>query len=228
MNRIKAITAQAFALAALLLTASCSDDSDGQSIAVYQNVVTFTGNQPEGARFEYQEADDSPTVMLGVAGHVNEEKVKPGTRLLMVYSLPDGYDYGRDCMNVVLRGLQTIYTATITPLPHTDAVAANAPIYLNTIYRTGHYVNVTASMPALAGRTYSLVADESTLNGPDVEAYLTSATEEDKPMFNENQTLSVDISPVWDLEQTKSLTIHVNNTNNKYLTSVTFTKTINN
>lgn len=227
MNRIKLLSIRALVCAALL-AASCSDDNDGNSIAVYQNVVTFTGNQPEGARFEFQEADDSPAVVLGVSGHVNEEKVKPGTRLLMIYSLPEGYSYGHDCMNVVLRGLQTIYTATITPLPHTEAVAANAPIYLNTIYRTGHYINVTASMPALTGRSYTLAADETTLGTSNVEAYLTTSTEEEKPMFNENQTLSIDISPVWEMAQTKNLTIHINNINNKYLTSVTFSKTINN
>lgn len=222
MNALKGITA--ITATTLALVASSCSDNDEPSLSVFQNIVTYMGNSSDGARFEFQEADDSPIVSLGVKARVKEDKVKPGERLLMLYSLPSGFSYGQNCSEVKLLGLQSVYTDTITPLPHSDAITKKNPIYISTIYRSGHYLNITAKMPATANRTYSLVADDSTLDDGDVHAYLTSDSDDDKPTFNETQTASIDISPVWSMPQTKSLTVHFNNTNNKYLTSVTFTK----
>lgn len=213
------------ALAALLPMAlmACEEDHSGPTHRVYQNVVTFTGNSDSGARFDYQEIDDSPVVTLGVNGRLKESEVKPGTRLLMTYSLPDGFDYGDDCSEVILRGLQTIYTDTITPLPAAE-IPAPAPIYLNTIYRTGRHINLTASMPQVKGRKYRLLADKATLSADTAIVYLTTTVEEDEPSYNSTQVCSVNIEPVWNLPQLKAMKIMVNNTNNPYRTAFTFTK----
>ncbi len=208
----------------MLATTSCRDDHDGPTYAIFQNIVTFAGNSETTANFEYQESDDSPMVFLGVKGNLTDERVKKGTRLLLTYSLPEGFDYGQNCNDVILRGIQTIYTDTVTPLPSPDAIAFNAPIGLKTMTRSGSYINFTATMPQIAGRDYSLAADEATVGSSTVSMYLTTTVKEDKPTYNSIQTGSIDISPVWNLPTTRAIEINVNNTYNPNYTKFTFSK----
>lgn len=208
----------------LSLLYSCSDSSDDQTITIYQNIVTFAGNGPVTANFSYQKINDSPTVTLGVRGSLNDERVSEGTRLLMTYSLPDDAIYGEDCFDVRLRGLQTIYTDTVAPLPYSEIETLIKPIHLLTIYRTGEYINFTALMPELSGRRYILRADKETLSDDTVRTYLTTTVDEDKPSFNSTQTGSVDISPLWQLPEIKAVAIEVDNSNNPNRKKFTFVK----
>lgn len=203
---------------------SCSEDETDFNVAIYQNVVTFIGNGPATANFTYREIDDSPLVTLCVRGSLDTTRVHAGSRLLMTYSLPDGIANGADCYDVTLRGLQTIYTDTVSIVPAEEASAANAPIYLSTLYRTGHYLNLYCSMPALSGRKYFLMADESTLDSDTASLYLSTRVKESIPSYNATQVASIDISPVWDRPGVRAVAVRVNNTNNPYRTIFTFTK----
>lgn len=207
-----------------IATTSCSDSHDGPTIAIYSDIVTFMGNQGEGSLYEFQQLDDSPVVQLGIAGKLDEEKVAPGTRLLMTYSLPDGANYGQSCYNVQLRGLSTVYTDTVSlssPLP------SPAPIYLSTIFRSGHYINFTTSMPQIPGRKYRLIADPSSLATDTARLILTTEVPEETPSYKSTQTASASIEPVWSLPGIKAVTVTVNNTNNSYKTKFTFKKQSN-
>ncbi len=217
---LKILAATILCLAAL----SCKDSHDGPTIAIYQNIVTFTGNVSNTVVFEYQEMDDSPIVRLTVPGQISTDNVPAGSRLLLTYSLPDDVAYGEDCSNITLRGLQTIYGGTVTTLPHSSASQYNQPINLITIFRTGHYINFTTMMPALDGREYTLAAAEESIATGNVEMYLTTSTQSTASSYNTRQVGSIDISPVWDLSDVKSITIHVNNTQNPNSTEFTFTK----
>lgn len=207
-----------------LLASACRDSHDGPTLSVFQNIVTFTGNGAQTANFEYQEEGDSPLVRLGVKGNLKEDEVKPGTRLLMTYSLPDDVEYGEDCQDVILRGLQTIYNATVTPLPYSDAAACNSPVGLVTIYRTGVFINFTALMPQLPGRRYILAADIASLDTPEAHLYLSTEVEKDEPAYNSTQIGSIDISSVWDRPGITSVCVHVNNPRNPNMTEFVFFK----
>lgn len=208
----------------MALLSSCKDSHDGPTIDVYQNIVTFTANSGASAIFEYQELNDSPVIRLGIRGNIDTEKYPAGTRMLMTYSLPDGIDYGENCNEVQLRGLQTVYSGKVTPLPYPGIQPLIKPVRLITIYRTGHYINFTANMPALDKRTYSLYADESTVGSPDVRLYLTTAVDAESPTYNATQTGSIDISDVWNATSTRSVTVTVDNSENPYRTEFTFSK----
>lgn len=207
------------------LLAACSDSADGPSIAIYRNIVTFAGNGPVTANFTFREIDDSPLVTLGVRGSLNDERIPAGTRLLMTYSLPDDKTYGEDCFDVRLRGLQTIYTDTIAPLPYSEIEQLKKPVRLTTIYRTGEFINLTASMPELSGRKYFLRADEATLDADTVRVYLSTSVPEEKPSYNSTQTVSVDISPIWDIPTLRAISVEVENSNNPNRTKFIFPKT---
>ncbi|MCM1400462.1 MAG: hypothetical protein NC189_00445 [Bacteroides sp.] len=211
------------ALTVLLASGACSDSSsDGPTLSLYTNIVTFKCNDTGKAVFEFQEINDSPVVRLETIGMVNESQAPPGTRLLMAYSLPEGVAYGTDCTDIQVRALQTIFTDTVSALP--SPIAKPAPIYLITLYRTGNYLNFTASMPHLPSRKYFITAEQESLDTDTAQLYLSTRVPEEKPTFNSTQTGSVDISPVWNLPGVKAVKVHVNNTNNVYRTSFIFPK----
>lgn len=210
-----------------LAASSCTDSTDGPTIAIYSNIVTFAGNQGEGSLYQYQQLDDSPVVELGIAGKLDEEKVAPGTRLLMTYSLPDGARYGESCYNVQLRGLQTVYTDTVSVSSPQQPLPSPAPIYLTTLYRSGHYLNFTTSMPQIAGRKYRFVADHNSLTTDTARLILTTEVPEETPAYKSTQTGSASIEPVWTLPGIKAVTVTVNNTNNSYKTKFIFPKQSN-
>ena len=207
------------------MLAACTDSADGPSVAIYRNIVTFDGNGPATANFSFREIDDSPLVTLGVRGSLNDERIPAGTRLLMTYTLPDDKTYGEDCFDVSLRGLQMIYTDTIAPLPYSEIESLKKTIRLTTIYRTGQFINLTASMPALSGRKCLRRADQATLDTDTVRAYLSTSVPEEKPSYNSTQTVSVDISPIWELPTLRAISVEVENTNNPNRTKFIFPKT---
>lgn len=212
------------AAALLALLSSCKDSHDGPTVDIYQNLVTFTGNSGGSAMFEYQELNDSPIVRLGIRGNIDAEKYPAGTRMLMTYSLPAGTGYGDNCNEVELRGLSTVYSGQVTALPYSQIEPLIKPVALITIYRTGHYINFTTSMPKLEKRSYSIYADRSTVGSPEVKLYLTTATVDETPTFDSTQTGSIDISEVWDAATTRSVIISVDNSENPYRKEFTFSK----
>ena len=205
--------------------ASCSDSSDEPGVSMFQNIVTFTGNGATAAYFEYQEYEDSPAVTLAVRGPLNEKKVALGTRLLMTYSLPADVKYGEDCSDVTLRGLQTIYTDTATTVDHATALAAQAPIYVTTLYRSGPYINLYCYMPSLPSRKYFIVADESSIGADTVKMYLSTRVPEESPTYNSTQVASIHLGELWTKSPTGQIfSLEVNNTNNVYRRRFNFTK----
>lgn len=223
MTRLSSKILLAAALIMALLS-SCKDSHDGPTIDIYQNLVTFITNSGNTAIFEYQELNDSPVIRLGIKGNIDAEKYPAGTRMLMTYSLPEGTSYGESCPEVQLRGLQTVYSGSVTPLPYSQIEPLIKPVRLITIYRTGHYFNFTTNMPDLSKRSYSIYADRSTIGTSDVKLYLTTAVDTETPTYNSNQTGSIDISEVWNASTTRSVTVKVDNTENPYRTEFTFSK----
>lgn len=223
MNRLSSTILMSAAVI-LTLLASCKDSHDGPTIDIYQNIVTFTANSGNTAVFEYQELNDSPVIRLGIKGNIDTEKYPAGTRMLMTYSLPEGISYGENCQEVQLRGLQTVYSGSVTPLPYPQIQPLVKPIRLITIFRTGHHINFTTNMPELAKRKYDIYADISTIGSPDVKLYLTTSTEDETPTFNSTQTGSVDISEVWNASTTRSVIVCIDNSENPYRTEFTFSK----
>lgn len=212
----------AFLLCCLL--GGCKDSHDGPTLAVFQNIVTFTGNGAHTANFEYQEINDSPIVRLSVSGQLNEKEVTPGTRLLMTYSLPDDVKYGQDCADVILRGLQKIYTGVVAPLPSPTDVAHLSPVGILSFYRSGGFINFTALMPEVEGRRYAIAADAATLPQERVHLYFFTFVDDEQPTYNSTQVGSIDISSIWNRPNVKSVVIHVNNTQNPNISEFTFTK----
>ncbi len=210
-----------------MLAASCRDEPDNPEagVAVYQNIVTYVGDNGTHSVLQYRQVNDSPVVTLTLQGLIDSRKAPAGTRLLVTYQLPSGSPYGTDA-DINATSLQMIYNATVqTDASSLPDMEQTQGIYVTTLYRSGRYLNLMAQMPATDGhRKFRLIADPATLQSPVPELYLTTEADS-QGGYNRKAIASLDMAPVWNLPGCQGVKIHVRNTNNKYLRTFTFTKT---
>lgn len=206
---------------------ACRDEPERpeDGVAIYQNIATYTGDDNAGhSQLQYQEVNDSPIVTLTLQGRLNQEQVKPGTRLMVTYTLPAGVAYGTST-NIEARSLNVIYNGEVktdaTALPSLEETEG---IYVMTLYRSGSYLNLMAQLPASSGkREFELVADAATLGDEIPQLYLTTQAENEQG-FNRKTVASLNMAPVWELPSCKGVEVHVKNTNNTYQQKLIFLK----
>lgn len=214
-------------IALLLLSITGCSDEPGNNVKYYQNIVTFKDNENGFIVMTYRAIDDSPLVTLRAEGQINTSQVAPGTRLVCSYTLPAGTAYGTDA-TIKVASLSMAKRATLeeaesaADIPYTDN-----GIYVQTLFRTGEYINLTCQQEVNQTRHFYITLDKSTTNDPEPTVYLTTATEKEQPAANGLYVASFDFTPLWSLPGVKGVKIVVNNTNNKYLKEFTFTKPSN-
>lgn len=223
---MKSIIRHIFIVLLGLSIAGCSDEP-GENVKYYQNIVTFTDNVDGYIVMTYRAFDDSPLVTLRAKGQLNTSQVARGTRLVCNYTLPAGIDYGTDAtidvvsMSLTMRApLEEAESAD--EIPYTDN-----GIYVQTLFRTGEYINLTCQQEINQTRRFYITLDKSTVSEPEPTVYLTTATETEQPAANGLYVASFDFSALWSLPGVEGVKIVVNNTNNKYLKEFTFTKPSN-
>lgn len=212
---------------AMCLLSGCRDEPDRpeDGVAIYQNIATYAGDDNGGhSQLQYQEVNDSPIVTLTLQGRLDQEQVKPGTRLLVTYTLPAGTAYGTST-SIEAKSLNVIYNGEVktdgTALPSLEDTEG---IYVMTLYRSGKYLNLMAQLPATSGkRVFELVADAATLGDEIPQLYLTTKAENEQG-FNRKTVASLNLGPVWDLPTCKGVEVHVKNTNNSYQQTLMFLK----
>ena len=90
---MKLFKAVILSLIAIVAT-SCGDSGPySDKIALY-DIVTFDGQTDQGAKFSFQQVDDSPVIELLAPGVVfDEQKVRKNQRLLIGYYPVSGNAY---------------------------------------------------------------------------------------------------------------------------------------
>lgn len=222
----KYITILILAAVTAISMQSCLDSgSDGPSVNIYQNIVTFTGSSDGRSNFLFQELNDSPEVSLYANVTIKGDGAVPGCRMLIAYTLDENRVYG-ESGPINLRQAALVYESTVTEVPADEAKAANAPIPLLTMYRTGKYINLQARLATAEGRTFRIVADESTVDTDMPHLYITTEVPDGSiPGYDATVTASLSIAPIWDRPSVRGVKIHVNNTNNIYHQEFEFLKT---
>lgn len=229
MNRLLHTAALLIAGVLTALTYSCREEgepTDDSMVAYYQNIVSYAGNHGPQFHMTYCEIDDSPEVTLIADGNLDSRSVPLGTRLVISYSLPHGRVYG-ESGTINLTGISLARTATIDPLPAAELPSTLQPVYVTSLYRSSHYINLVCSLEMNAGLEFLLYADETTLAPGSTEAHLylsTRAPALSSPAHNATYAASFDISPCWDNPEIRTVVLHVNNSNNIYRPEFTFTK----
>jgi|GEM_PF-5698654 lipoprotein len=212
--------------AAVALT-SCDND-DPEQITYYQDFVSYRGLNAGVTTLDFRRLDDSPLITYTANTTISDptgQHPKDGQRLVIVYSLGrPGMTYG-ESGTIDLYQVYSCFQDPIVRLPSAQAVECNAPIYVNTMVRSGHYINIEGLLPYSPKRTITLVLDEGTAAGPVAELYLTTAIPEGQQTGGDAYVAaSFDINSLWANPSVSAVKVHVNNSNNSYYDTVTFTK----
>lgn len=212
------------AIAAITMQSCMDSGSDGPTFNVYQNVVTFTGSSDGRSNFLFQELNDSPEVSLYANVSIKGDGAVPGCRMLIGYTLDENRVYG-ESGPINLRQAALVYESTVATVPADEAKAANAPIPVLTMFRTGKYINLQARLTTAEGRTFRILADESTVDTDMPHLYITTDVPEGvAPGYEVTATASLSIAPIWDKPSVRGVKIHVNNTGNIYHQEFEFLK----
>lgn len=200
-------------LLAFTLPVSCSDDEPYSSAAELADIVTYKEASSAGAVFTLQQYDDSPLITLVAQGRNIDSKYTPGCRMLISYYPANGEPYSSG--NITLTGMAAINndvlkTGSMEDIGSWDADA----IYLNSIWRTGCYINIYFRVDQSSEkRRFMLVMDEATCEDEVPQLYLVHDMLGQPDNFTRRAYASFDISAVWDNPQCQGVTIHLNDSN---------------
>lgn len=199
-------------LGAFMLLAACSD-SEPSDAAFLSDIVTVETTGPDGTRFTFRRYDDSPLILLDDPEvTVKEEFV--GKRVLLRYYPSSGEPYVSGAIRAV--GLTAINndTAVVRPVERYDWNAD--AVYLNSIWRSGPYINVNLRATYSPDpRYFSLMVDSLTLTDPVPQLYLVHNLLGAHDNYMSQVYASFDISNVWSRPACLGIDIHVNDSNLK-------------
>lgn len=197
-----------------LSLASCSTDGgDYAEQAFLSDIVTVESTGKTGSRFTFRRYGDSPLITLDDPG-LTLKKEYVGTRVLLRYYPESGIPYTDSEIRAV--GLTAINndTTVIRPVERYDWNAD--AVFLNSIWRSGNYINVRMrAVYSDSPRYFSLMVDSLTLTDPVPQVYLVHNTLGAPDNYMREVYASFDISNVWDRPGCRSIEVHVNDSNLK-------------
>lgn len=213
MKLSKLMAIAAVLVAAIGLTA-CNDDNDHNQI-YFANIVTYQSSSAGYVNFSFQEMNDAQPIIIRAQVQMPAD-VLPGQRVFIQFTtdangLTDG-------MVVTLNQCVSIPNVKATvndPIP--DNWQNISSIYLQTIFRSGNWINLAALVPNNPQQsvTPKLLVDPATINSEYPEAYMIfeNLTTEIGAVNNATFIATYDIADVWNLSTCAGIKIHVNNTN---------------
>lgn len=191
---------------------SCSDEEYNDR-ALLSEIVTVAENSQSSAEFRFQRYNDSPVIILTAKGiNVNDDLI--GKRVLLRYYPISGN--ATSSGEIEIAALSTINCDT-TRVAAIDTIAWDeTPIYLNSIWRSGEYINlhlrvIYSNQP----RLFNITVDSSTIDNPVPQLYLCHNTFSAPDNYNFETYASYDISKIWSRPTCSGIEIHVNDTNLK-------------
>ncbi len=205
-------TIASFMAALMAVTMSSCSDEEYSTEMMLSDIVTVTsvGND---TRFEFQRYDDSPLIKL-TAGNVDFPEKIVNNRVLLRYYPESGEPYTSGAVKVVGLTLINNDTTRIRPIEKYNWTAT--PVYLNSIWRTGNYLNLRMKVEySEKPRQFGLVVDSLTLKNPQPEVYLVHDKQGQPENYMMETYASFDMTNVWSLPTCQSIKVHVNDTNLK-------------
>lgn len=205
---------QLFTLLSIMTVAICScSDDDYNDRALLSEIVTATRNTPDGIEFQYRRYGDSPLITLTADGFsVKDEFI--GKRMLLRYYNKSEIETSPRKIEIAALSAINNDTARIADI---DTIAWNAtPIYLNSIWRSGQYINVHLKvMYSATARLFNLTADSATIDSDIPQLYMCHNTFSAPDNYMFETYSSYDISNIWNRPTCKGIDIHVNDSNLK-------------
>ncbi len=190
---------------------SCSDE-DYNDRALLSEIVTVAKNTSEGAEFEFIRYDDSPAIMLIARGiNVNDEII--GRRMLLRYYNVEE-NTSASSREIEIAALSVINNDTVH-VAGIDTIAWNAtPIYLNSIWRTGQYINIHLRVVYTeTARLFNLTVDSATIDNAVPQLYMCHDIFDAPDNYMFETYGSYDISKIWNRPTCSGIDIHINDSN---------------
>ncbi len=235
MKQLRNLTMAALlALSTITVTSCVSNDNGGPdtngkftALVTYDYSVpaTESGNTATAYYTYYGLNDAQPVIML--AKYDMPSSIKKGQRCVIGFN-PADYSNPLAGGPVTVTRCLGISTTTVETAPTATAQAANAPINLlytsgqPALSRTGNYINIEAYMPYVEDRTFTIVADEATVNTAMPDLYLTTTASQPTQGITNATLGSIDIQSVWRRPDVQGVRIHINNSNPNYPEQKTF------
>lgn len=216
--KIQKILSALFLACVAIGFSACNSDDDEQQMQV-TNIVTYLGTNTAGQiMLEYQEMNDAPSVTI-VSNASLTSNVTIGTRLLIAFSLPVGTELKNGTVvDLYSAAIVPTLTPTVGPVP-----VDKGQLYVQTLFRSGTWLNMQALIPGTTDTKLSVVVDESSLNTSTVQMYLIM-TGDTGGVSSSTSFASIDIKEYWENSSYRSIELHVNNTNNSGSSTFTFNK----
>lgn len=220
---MKSIKTLLTAIAVMVMTTACNDseNSDPNSSTLFNSLVTYdmTMSDEKGdvlkdiAYFTFYTDDNrSNPISYFSTGMTKKIDAEPGSRMIIAYYLAGGQAFGQSGQ-ISLVTYRTVPGGTVEIKPTAEAEAANAPMQIVWINRTGNYINLTARLMNNPDRTFTMIADQATVGQSIVDMYVTTATPStgDTGIIGE-ATASFNMESIWRNANTEKVRIHINNT----------------
>lgn len=198
-------------LSAATMLCACSDDDYNDRIMLSDLVSIQASDASTGTTFTFQRYDDSPVITL-VDPKLNIQEELVGHRALLYYYPENGQAY--ESGNISTTGLNIVNsdTAVVRPIARYDWNAS--PVYLNSIWRSGKYLNFRMRLDySDKPRHFGLVVDSLTLTDPEPQLYLVHNLNGAPENFLRECYASFDISKIWQQPTCESITVHIKDSN---------------
>ena len=197
-------------LAGLLAMASCDkhEDIDRAYTDYRYDIVTYLGQNDNGAVFEYLGRDDSSSIRLQSRVDVGND-VKTNHRVLLRYNFVDPVPAAN--RDIEVYGCSAIFSDSLRQSPVSPDSLPRHQVKLRSLWRTGEFINLHCQVEYTnKARTLMLVADEKTLLDDTVHCYMVHDLRGERASFWRDCYASFNVGALWKRPYLQCLRIHLN------------------
>ena len=197
-------------LVAIAALASCDkqEDIDRAYTDYRYDIVTYLGQNAQGALFEYLGHGDSASIQL--QSHVDiGQDVKTHQRVLLRYDFSD--NKGGASRDINVYGCNTIFSDSLRRTSASPDSLPRHEVKLRSLWRTGEFINLHCQVEYTSkARTVMLVADEATLELDTVDCYLVHDLRGERGTFWRDCYASFNVGALWKRTSFHCLRVHLN------------------
>ncbi len=211
-------------LMALVLVA-CEEEEINRRYTDYRtDIVTYLGNEGNGATFDLLRRDDSASVTL-LSNIALDAKVKVGQRVLLRYDWAD--NAAGNTRRIAAYGVATIVSDSLryNVKPLAEYLNQMEPIKLMSIWRTGGYLNLRCQAEYTGkSRYFYLLLDSATVGRDTIHCYLVNNTLGDTTYHWREAYASFYVGNAWNRPTCHTMRVHLNDAANPGRQTYDFTK----
>ena len=197
-------------LAVLLALASCDkqEDIDRAYTDYRYDIVTYLGQNDNGAVFEYLGRDDSSSIRLQSRVDVGND-VKANHRVLLRYNFVDPVPAAN--RDIEVYGCSAIFSDSLRQSPVSPDSLPRHQVKLRSLWRTGEFINLHCQVEYTGkARTLMLVADGNDLDADTVDCYLVHDLRGEPATFWRDCYASFNVGALWKKATFRCLRVHLN------------------